>query len=327
MHVTACLAGQWVDVEVGEDCRTVQALKESVVKALPQLRVEGFDVSVGGRALDDEGIVSLEESACLDVSANARGVSVLALHEAGREVSEVGLLEAADKGDVTPCTLYLAAGVPLDCVNDAGLTPLHLSCRGGHVEIARLLLDRGSNAIDEKSRGRGHTPLHLACYFGHVEIASLLLDRGSRAIDAKNRNRDTPLHHSCRQGHLSLAALLLNRGSAVDEKNIYGYTPLSDSCRAGRLSLSALLLDRGSRAIDEKNDAGQTPLDIASCSRDLPLVSLLLDRGCDVNVKKYKERIKTREAYPQEVLDLFLARGHVLPARSMVTRIRSKIWR
>ena len=57
MHVTARLAGQEeVDVEVGEECRTSQALKEAVVVALPQLRVERFDVSVGGRALDDEGV-------------------------------------------------------------------------------------------------------------------------------------------------------------------------------------------------------------------------------------------------------------------------------
>ena len=73
MHVTACLAGQKVDVEVGEDCRTTQGLREAIVEALPQLCVEGFDVSVGGCALDkDEGVVSLTENACLDVSANAR---------------------------------------------------------------------------------------------------------------------------------------------------------------------------------------------------------------------------------------------------------------
>ena len=28
MHITACLAGQKVDVEVGEGCRTLQALRE-----------------------------------------------------------------------------------------------------------------------------------------------------------------------------------------------------------------------------------------------------------------------------------------------------------
>ena len=89
MHVTVSLAGQEeVDVEVGEECRALQALKEAAVVALPQLCVEGFDVSVGGRALDDdEGVVSLVDSVCLDVVPNTRGFSVLALREAGREVS------------------------------------------------------------------------------------------------------------------------------------------------------------------------------------------------------------------------------------------------
>ena len=101
MHVTACLAGQKEEVEVGEDCRSLQALREAIVVALPQLCVEGFNVSVGGRALDsDEGVVSLVEHASLDVVANTRGLSVLALREAGREVSEDGLLTAAGEGDV-----------------------------------------------------------------------------------------------------------------------------------------------------------------------------------------------------------------------------------
>ena len=143
MHVTACLAGQKVEVEVGEECRTLQALQEAVVEALPQLYVEGFDVSVGGRALDDdEGVVSLTEDACLDVSANTRGLSVLALREAGREVSEAGLRTAAAAGDVWLVTLYLDAGVPIDCMDHEGETPLHLSCFYGHLGGVR----RGSTA-------------------------------------------------------------------------------------------------------------------------------------------------------------------------------------
>ena len=118
MHVTACLAGQKVEVEVGEDCRSLQALREAIVEALPQLCVEGFDVSVGGRALDDdEGVVSLEVHASLDVVPNTRVLSLLALREAGREVSEAGLLAAAADGDVALVTLYLDAGVPPDCVD------------------------------------------------------------------------------------------------------------------------------------------------------------------------------------------------------------------
>ena len=246
MHVTACLAEQEVDVEVGEDCRTLLALKESIVKALPQLCVEGFDVSVGGRALDDdEGIVSLEESARLDVVANARVLSVLALREDGREVSEYGLFAAAEDGDVALVTLYLDAGVPLDCEDSQGHTPLVISCCNGQLDTAKLLLDRDSTAIDEKDNG-GNTPLYLSCCSGQLEIARLLLDRGSTAIDEKDRHGNTPLHLSCRDGQLDIARLLLDRGStAIDETDAAGNTPLHLSCRSGQLDIARLLLDRG----------------------------------------------------------------------------------
>ena len=292
MHVTACLAKQEVDVEVGEDCRTIQALQEAIVKALPQLCVEGFDVSVGGRALDnDEGIASLEESVRLDVSANSRGLSVLALREAGREVSEAGLLAAVKDGDVVLCTLYLDAGVPLDCVDRQGATPLLLSCRRGHLEIARLLLDRGSTAIDEKD-GEGDTPLLVACDRGQLEIATLLLDRGSTAIDEKGCSGSTPLHHACRSGNVEIARLLLDRGStvidvkdAIDEKDgaedtedAVGNTPLLLACRYGHLEVATLLLDRGAE-VGETDEDNNTPLHVACEYGYVKVARLLLDRG------------------------------------------------
>ena len=280
MHVTACLAGQKVDVEVGENCRTLQALKDAIVVALPKLCVEGFDVSVGGRALDnDEGVVSLSEDVSLDVSANSRGLSVLALREAGREVSEAGLLEAAAEGDVALSTLYLDAGVPIDCVDDDGQTPLFISCRHGHLATAILLLDRGSAAIDEKDR-MGQTPLFVSCCSRRLETATLLLDRGSTAIDEKDRKGRTPLFVSCCSGRLETATLLLDRGStAIDEKDRKGRTPLFVSCREGHLETATLLLDRGSTAIDEKNDDRQTPLFISWVTGHSDIATLLLDRG------------------------------------------------
>ena len=279
MHVTACLAGQKVDVEVGEDCRSLQALREAIVVALPQLCVEGFDVSVGGRALDDdEGVVSLTESACLDVVANTRGLAVLALREAGRTVSGDGLLEATDNGDVSLVTLYLDAGVTIDYVDD-GQTPLHLACGRGRLEIATLLLDRGSTAIDEKTYS-WQTPLHLSCRNGHVEIATLLLDRGSTALDEEEYDGQRPLHLACRRGHVEIATLLLDRGStAIEEENGYCHTPLYVACSEGHVELATLLLDRGSTVIDEKDEAGETPLHTACCNGYLEIATLLLDRG------------------------------------------------
>ena len=305
MHVTACLAGQKVDVEVGDNCRTVQALKEAIVKELPQLCVEGFDVSVGGRGLDDEGIVSLEESVCLDVSANTCGLSVLALREAGREVSEDGLLAAAAEGDVALCTLYLDAGVPIDCVDWGDETPLRISCRTRHLAIATLLLDRGSTAIDEKDSD-GHTLLYLSCEKGYLEIATLLLDRGSTAIDEKGSFGQTPLFISCHYGHLEIATLLLDRGSAaIDEKDCDGRTPLFLSCENRYLSIATLLLDRGSTAIDEKDSFGQSPLFISCRRGDLEMVTLLLDRGSTALVETHRSGY----AFGQEVLELLSHRN------------------
>ena len=279
-----------MEVEVGEECRTLQALKEAIVVALPKLCVEGFDVSVGGRALDDdEGVVSLSEDVCLDVVSAITRLSVLALREAGREVSEDGLLEAVSRGDVSLCTLYLDAGVPIDCVDVLGRTPLHHLCRYGYLyETARLLLDRGSTAIDEKD-AVGWTPLHHSCHHGNLETARLLLDRGSTAIDEKDGIGCTPLHHSCRHGNLETARLILDRGStAIDEKDGIGRTPLHRSCHHGNLETARLLLDRGSTAIDEVDLDGQTPLFISCRRGNLEIARLLLDRGCPVNVEEYK---------------------------------------
>ena len=222
MHVTACLAGQEVDVEVGEDCRTLQALREAIVVALPQLCVEGlkkwFDVSVGGRPLDDdEGVVSLQEGMCLDVSANSRALSVLALREAGREVSEAGLLNAAGDGDASLVTLFLDAGVPIDPADIQGQTPLHRSCLHGNLEIATLLLDRGSTAIDAKTDS-GKTPLHMSCGGGYLEITTLLLDRGTTAINEEDDIGRTPLDSCWGTKKLETADLLLARGCSVDER-------------------------------------------------------------------------------------------------------------
>ena len=281
MHVTACLAGQKVEVKVGEECRTLQALKEAIVVALPKLCVEGFDVSVGGRALDDdEGVVSLSENVCLDVVPNTRGLSVLALREAGREVSQYGLLDAAAEGDVSQCTLYLDAGVPIDCVNAASWTPLHVSCWGGYLELARLLLDRGSTAIDAKNHC-GMTPLHYSCHYGHLEIARFLLDRGSTAIGEKGDDGETPLHVSCRRGDLKIARLLLDRDSAaIEEKNGDGETPLELSCRVGHLKIARLLLDRG------------CSVDVERCGGDYrqEVSELLSERGHDVHSSQIGEQ-------------------------------------
>jgi ankyrin repeat protein len=93
-----------------------------------------------------------------------------------------------------------------------GLTPLHLASSGGHVELARVLLEHG--AVATAQDGDGSTPLHRASSEGHVELAQVLLEHGAVAT-AQDGDGSTPLDLASSRGHLELAQVLLQHGSIV----------------------------------------------------------------------------------------------------------------
>ena len=59
-------------------------------------------------------------------------------------------------------------------------TPLSNAARGGHIEIVKLLLERGAdpNLPEEGIAPRGHA-LYSAVYHGYIEVARLLLENGA----------------------------------------------------------------------------------------------------------------------------------------------------
>merc|ERR1711871_1649039 len=86
-----------------------------------------------------------------------------------------------------------------------GQTPLFDACQGGHVDVVRLLLEKGA-AVDRTFR-TGATPLYIACSNGHVAVATLLLDKGA-AVDRPNKNGATPLSIAKERGHETIVTLL-----------------------------------------------------------------------------------------------------------------------
>lgn len=109
--------------------------------------------------------------------------------------------------------------IGLNSRNDNKETALHHTCREGHLEANKLLLQ----TLDHESKIQlnlrnvyGDTALHLACRFGELETVRLLLDTldnedvSSRVeVNARNHENETALHVSCKEGHWEIVELLL----------------------------------------------------------------------------------------------------------------------
>ena len=69
---------------------------------------------------------------------------------------------------------------------------LHAVAAQGNLNRTRHLIESDGTmvkVVDDKQR----TPLHFACNGGHLEVARLLIDRGAD-INAKDMNGNTALH-------------------------------------------------------------------------------------------------------------------------------------
>jgi ankyrin repeat protein len=123
----------------------------------------------------------------------------------------------------------LAAAPPLGALTVTVRPVLHWAAENGLTEIARQLLDQGTNvnARDNFS----NTPLHLAVSF--PEMLELLLSRGAQP-GARNAFGNTPLHLAV--GDRRAVELLLAAGADARARNLFDKTPLDYSLRGGTSS-------------------------------------------------------------------------------------------
>ena len=82
----------------------------------------------------------------------------------------------------------------------------------------------------------------MACEKGHVDVARLLLDKGAE-VDRANVGGVTPLWIACSEGHVNAVRLLLKRGAEVDRAIVDGMTPLRIACQEGHVDVAQLLVE------------------------------------------------------------------------------------
>jgi hypothetical protein len=88
-------------------------------------------------------------------------------------------------------------------------TPLHWAAIQGHIDVARLLIEKGA---DPNGRDKYQaTSLHWATMRGHADMARLLIEKGADPNTTDNE-QCTPLHRAGEHGHTELATLLTTAG-------------------------------------------------------------------------------------------------------------------
>jgi tetratricopeptide (TPR) repeat protein len=116
---------------------------------------------------------------------------------------------------------------------------LILAARDGNLAGVTAALKEGAD-INAKMPPIGRTALIWASEQGHVEVVKLLLEKGAN-VDEKNFTGGTALMAALEQGQTEILKLLLEKDADVNIKNVYGVTPLGKAKEMGRSDIVEML--------------------------------------------------------------------------------------
>jgi ankyrin repeat protein len=218
------------------------------------------------------------------------------------------------------------------------VSPLHIAAKSGHLEMARLLVERGATVyshpfcsyppvivaswmgqsamvdyfLDEiphlaaGTLGIGVT-CNLAGRAGWIKQVRMHLERDRLAVHQRGWIGDTPLHWPCHNGYGEIVELLLAHGADpnVEENNWIGGTPVHWAAeREGEIlrMLAAAGGDMNARVTRAGSDhLGATPLIWCAKQRDdcAEAAQTLLDLGADPHLTDSEGRSAIDYARPR----------------------------
>ena len=106
-------------------------------------------------------------------------------------------------------------GVDINIHNNVSLTPLHLACIKGYINIVNLLLHYTSTDSKERtllSNDRdSNGPLQLAMFYGHEDVALAILKDSEQLVYLTRDQESTTLHIAAKYNLISIIEYLLER--------------------------------------------------------------------------------------------------------------------
>ena len=188
------------------------------------------------------------------------------------------IYSGAASGSSSILTSLLDLGGNIESLGHQGQTAFLGAVENGHLEVAKLLLQRGADPL-VKSLAYEENALHLAVKNNQEHVILWLPAKYYTAlIEEKNVFGNTPFNLAVIYGSLSTVEILFQRGCNIETKNNLGRTPFLNSCAYGHLEILKSLVKYGA-SISIKSgekDSENTGLHLASYFGHVDIVQYLV---------------------------------------------------
>jgi len=215
--------------------------------------------------------------------------------------------EAAQNGDLVAVTEILTRNPGAASIKDGnGKTALHFAAQANRLNIARLLLEKGSSP--NAANVNGATPIHYAAFFGFLDMVDLLVSNGGK-LDAADKMGNTPLSRAVERGHMELAGYLLGKGVSLNPQSDLAVNMLHRAAAGGQEEFLGQIIKRGV-PLAALNQSGGNLLHSSARGgiRDLAFLP-----------GKDKSWIDKRDYYGLTPLDYALSHGHKETAKLLIS--------
>ena len=193
------------------------------------------------------------------------------LHDASLEIGEIDFISLHNDA--------------LRFLNDSyyGITPLHVACESGRVELVHWLVELGGNPY--KVCNDDEDCLHKASFCGHHDIVKYLIDIGFDVTQATREFYYTPILLGSISGNVDVLKTLYLSGSCLSDRNVHGLTPLLLASLHGHISAIEWFVENGC-SLDEVCYKGNNALHYSAFSGNLDTVKWLVnEKGISVKQK------------------------------------------
>ena len=162
------------------------------------------------------------------------------------DTSAKSLFNAAHYGQLGVVAQLLAAQGDVNKRASNDRTPLFTACENGHVDVAHMLVESGSDIEFKCLPGWRYTPFFIACWKQHYDVLRMLYDAGAD-VNAASESTQNPIYNAVRNNHCQLVQFLIELGADVNKSTTYG-TPLERARSNHNQDVIDMLLAAGATA-------------------------------------------------------------------------------